>query len=881
MNSDALRSLYLRFFEGRGHLALPSASLVPQGDPTLLLTSAGMVPFKPYFTGAATPPRPRITTCQKCFRTTDIDSVGNSKHLTFFEMLGNFSFGDYFKPEAIAWAWEFVTKELNLPPERLWATVFTDDDEAFALWQGQGVPAERIRRYEEKDNFWGPAGDSGPCGPCSELHYDFGPNKDCPRPASECGPDCPCGRFLEIWNLVFVQYNQDPSGTRQLLSRPSVDTGMGLERTATLLQGKRSFYDTDLFAPFMAHIAQQAGVKYGADEKTDRALRVVAEHGRAVAFLVADGVIPANEGRGYVLRRVLRRAARYGRTLGLEGPFLADVAERVIAQMKHIYPELEQNRDFVLRVVSQEQERFQETLNQGMSLLDGFINAVKAKRRGEIPGGQVFQLYDTYGFPKEVTAEVAAEHGLAVDWEGFERELAAQRERARAAHRFALGAKPDAAAYALWADRPTVFVGYEKTRHTAQVIGLLVGGQSVPEATAGQEVEIILAETPFYGELGGQVGDAGTIVGQNGAVEVADSQRPLADLVVHRGKVAEGRVAVGEAVEARVDEERRLDIARNHTATHLLQAALREALGPQVRQAGSLVAPDRLRFDFSHLVALSPEELARVQARVNQRIRQDLPVTSRLMPYKEALETGALAFFEEAYGDTVRVMEIKEGSARVSAELCGGTHLSRTGEIGFCLITAETGIGAGMRRLEALTGRGAEAFVAERLGLLGQAAKALKAQAAEVPERLVALQAELAQERKKAQAQEREAGREQAEDLLARTVTVGDIPLLAAEVSASSLDSLRQVGDVLRKRMGSGVIVLGAVWDGRPNFVVMVTPDLVAKGLHAGKIVGQVAAVTGGGGGGKPELGQAGGKDKDKLAAALSQAARIVGQARG
>ncbi|MCL0076818.1 alanine--tRNA ligase [Dehalococcoidia bacterium] len=876
MNSNEIRDAFLRFFAEKGHTVSPSSSLVPHGDPTLLLTSAGVVQFMPYFMGEATPPSPRLVSCQKCFRATDVDSVGDAGHLTFFEMLGNFSVGDYFKKEAIAWAWEFVTERLHLPEERLWITIFLDDDEAFDHWLDIGVPRERIVRCGEEDNFWGPPGDSGPCGPCSEILYDFGEESGCGKP--ECGPACNCGRFSEIWNLVFTQYYQDERGNRTPLPRTNIDTGMGLERTAAIMQGKSSVYETDLFMPLIERISVMTGHRYDESETIKRAMRVVAEHGRAVAFLIADGVIPSNDGRGYVLRRVLRRAALFGKKLGLDEPFLSEIAKVAIEQMRGIYPELATSRDYIISMIDLEESKFDQTLNTGMGLLDEIMARARENGLSMVPGEQVFRLYDTYGFPKEITAEIAAENGLSIDLEGFEKEMERQRERARAAHRFGgdTGQSEESAVVVRYP--PVHFVGYDKLSHEARIAVLLAGGKQVNTASRGQEVEVTLYETPFYGEMGGQVGDTGEVKGPQGKVVITSAIRQADDLVVHLGRVEEGTVSVGDSVEAKVDFERRLDIARNHTATHLLQAALRQVLGDQVRQAGSLVAPNYFRFDFTHLIALSKGELAEIQHIVNENIRRNLPVFSRVAPYSQAMAEGALAFFGEKYADQVRVLEIKapHSSATVSVELCGGTHVRSTGEIGFFNITSERSIGSGMRRIEAVTGRAAEALIAERLAALDAVAGQLETSPSEVGGKLAALIAEFNAERKRARGLESRLLRETAESLLREVKQIDGVNVLAARVSASNMELLRQMGDWLKDKLGSAVIVLGIVRDGNPRFLAMVTPDLVARGIHAGDIVKQVAQVTGGGGGGKADIGQAGGRDKSKIDEALRLVPELV-----
>jgi len=866
MTSDEIRAAFLSFFEEKGHKIIPSSSLIPRGDPTLLLTSAGMVQFKPYFLGEEVPPHPRLASCQKCFRTTDIESVGNPKHLTFFEMLGNFSVGDYFKREAIGWAWEFVTRRLGLPPERLWATIFLDDDESFGYWREVGVPEERILRFGEEDNFWGPAGDSGPCGPCSEIHYDFGEEFGCGKPS--CGPNCDCGRFSEIWNLVFTQYNQDREGNRTPLPKPNIDTGMGLERTAAVVQGKTSVYETDLFVPLIECISKLAKVKYGSDDATDNAMRIIAEHSRGIAFLIADGVIPSNEGQGYVLRRVLRRTSLFGRRLGLDKPFLSETARTTIEQMGHIYPELKQRQDFILQVVEDEEARFAETLSTGLELLDGIVAEAASKRRRKISGEQAFKLYDTYGFPIELTTEIAADRGFSVDLKGFEREMEKQRERARAVRKDVIIKVPTARATAEGLTPEVVvtsgklqpgveFVGYHSLKDKSVIIFISGGKETIQE---GQDASLILLSTPFYAEMGGQVGDTGEIRGSKGRFLVTHTIRTPNDIIVHQGKVAEGSLTVGDEVEAMVDRERRLDIARNHTATHLLQMALRQVLGEHVQQRGSLVAPDRLRFDFSHLKALNKEQIAEVNRIVNEKIRQNLKVYAEDIPYKKAMEDRVIALFGEKYGDVVRAVKI--GEPRVSAELCGGTHVSATGEIGLFHIISESSIGAGLRRIEAVTGRGAEKYFDERLSDLQKTAESLDA--------------ELDKERKQRLALERELAKKTAESLLSRAEVINGVNVLAVRVPSLPMPSLREMSDLLRDKLKSAVVVLGTVYEGKPAFLAAVTPDLVAKGYDAGKIVKQVAKVAGGSGGGKPSLAQAGGKDKKKLDEALKLVKSLI-----
>lgn len=872
MNSNEIRAAFLRFFESKGHTVLPSSPLIPDGDPTLLLTTAGMVQMKPYFLGLSTPPNPRLASCQKCFRTTDIDEVGDTKHLTFFEMLGNFSVGEYFKKEAIEWAWEFVagSEWLGLSPEHMWITIFLDDDEAFNYWREIGVPAERIMRLGEKDNFWGPAGDSGPCGPCSEIHYDFGEEYGCGSP--DCGPSCECARFSEIWNLVFTQYNQDKEGKRTPLPKPNIDTGMGLERITAVMQGKVSVYETDLFSPIVARVEELTEKRYGQTNKdTDRAIRIVAEHARGISFLIADRVIPGNEGRGYVLRRLLRRTTLFGRKLGLDRPFLKELAAVVIDKMGGSYSELAANRDFILGVIDSEEKRFEQTLDTGLNWLDKIMENLKDK---SIPGNSVFMLYDTFGFPAEITAEIAAERGFSVDLEGFEEEMKGQRQRARAAHRFGNDDRADLQLYDQMGISPTDFVGYDRQSHGSSVVGLIIGGKPADTASEGDEVGIILKETPFYGEMGGQVGDSGEIRGTAGKADVSQALRPLPDIVVHQAKVTKGKISAKDRVEAEIDIARREDIARNHTATHLLHSALRAVLGEQVRQSGSLVAPERLRFDFTHLGSVSKGQLAEIQQMVNDFIRQNLPVKTNVMSYTEAMSRNAIALFGEKYGDTVRLLEV--GDPPVSVELCGGTHVKSTGEIGFFLITAESSIGSGLRRIEAVTGREAELSISRQLSTLESLAKEMEISTDELPSKLSATLAELDRERKRAASLELELAGKEAESLLSQVETVGDIKVVSARLSTTSPEAMRAVGDRLKEEIGSGVIVLGSIYNNRPNFVAMVTPDLADRNLHAGEIVKQVAKVAGGGGGGKAELGQGSGKDSSKLEEALNSVARFI-----
>ena len=910
---DSIRSSFIRFFEEREHLHMPSASLIPAGDPTLLFTSAGMVPFKPFFMGEQTPPRPRLTSCQKSFRTTDIDEVGDHKHLTFFEMLGNFSIGDYFKQDAIAFAWELCTGLFGLEPERMYVTVHLDDDEAYDIWHNEiGIPPERIYRYGNSDNWWGPAGLEGPTGPCSELHYDGGAEKgvgqhpvtDAIIPPDEltamlrreadegilaepggCHPNCDaCERFVELWNLVFMQFYQDTDGARTPLPAPSVDTGMGLERAAAVLQNKPNVYETDLFRPIIDAVCQLAGVEYGqssdAGADTDYAIRVVAEHARAASVLISDGVVPSNSERGYVLRRIIRRAIRYGRQLGLDKPFMTDVAAAVIDRFAAAYPALSENRDFIQRVVGLEETQFLDNIRQGMPLLEERLEA--SRTAGVIAGAVAFELYDTYGFPPELVDEIGRrEYGLAVDMDGFNAEMEAKRERDRAG-RQVTGGMEIVTAYENLGAGQTTFNGYQQTAIESRIVGILRDGETVGHAAAGQQVEIVLAETCFYAEGGGQVGDRGIIAGPNGRVQVEDTQSPVAGLIVHRGTVSDGDVTLGDAVTAQVEAERRLDASRNHSGTHLLHAALRSILGPHVRQAGSLCDTGRLRFDFNHVGAMTHDEQLAVQSLANRKIRENLAVTARETTYTDAVRDGALAFFGDRYGDVVRVVKMagtdghSDDSGPFSFEVCGGTHVHATGEVGTLVVLGESSIGGGMRRIEAITGRAAEELFVQQSATLQAISQKLQAPVHELEARLDAYMADTADLRRRLAETERAGLRAEAESLLGRVRDVDGVKLVASVTSAHNVEAMREMGDYLKQKLDSVAVALGAVIDGSPIIVTMLTPDLVDRGLHAGNIARDAAKLMGGGGGGRPETAQAGGRQPDRLGAALDSVAGLV-----
>ena len=904
---DELRQGFLDFFHERGHLLVPSSSLVPAGDPTLLLTTAGMVQFKPYFLGEAAAPRSRMTSAQKCFRTTDIDVVGDHKHLTFFEMLGNFSVGDYFKQGAIEFAWEFVTQRMQLPTEKLFITVYTDDDEAEGLWRvTSGTPPERIYRYGKGDNWWGPPGAEGPCGPCSEIHYDFGEALGCaplstpseiaawdasgmkPEEQPGCHPNCDrCERFVELWNLVFMQFYQDLEGALSPLPKPNIDTGMGLERAAIIAQGVSNIYDTDLYLPIIGKVAELTGTRYGADLVTDVPMRVVAEHSRGAAFLISDGVIPGNEGRGYVLRRLVRRAIRFGRKLGLTEPFLTEVADVVIQRMGGAYPDLVQNRAFILRILEGEEQQFGRVMEQGLNIMEEALSATNG-HGGVLSGALAFTMYDTYGFPVEETQDIARERGLTVDMDAFEREMAAQRERGRAATEARIGGGGEAKIFKyrdLGVGRVT-FVGYDRLTAQTEVLALLTpDGDALSSAEPGQDVEVVLRETPFYAEGGGQVGDTGAVLSLRGHVDVSDTQSPMDGLIVHKGRVRSGVIALGDLVEARVDRERRMDVARNHSSTHLLHEALRRVLGSHVRQAGSLVAPDRLRFDFTHVKAMTPDEVQEVERLVNDQVRRNAESVRNELTYTKALEAGYLAFFGDKYGETVRVIDMglddpnASNAEPFSREVCGGTHLDRPGEVGLFLITSESSIGSGIRRVEAVTGRAAETIARNNLATLESAAQRLETTPAEVEARIEALKAQLDAERRRAESLERANARAEAGGLVSMAQDVGGVSVVSVRVDAPSADVLRDMAGHLRDRLGSGVVMLGAVANEKPMLVSMVTPDLVEKGLNAATLVSEAAKVVGGGGGGRPDMAQAGGSDPDRLEEALALAPALVGRA--
>ena len=886
MTVDELRRAFLAFFEERGHRRIPSSSLVPHGDPTLLFTTAGMVQFKPYFMGLAEPPARRLTSIQRCFRTTDVESVGDETHLTAFEMLGNFSVGDYFKPEAITWAWEFLTGVLKIDPTRLWATVFTTDDEAALLWVEHGLPEDRILRYTaEQGNWWGPPGDTGPMGPCSEMHYDWGKTEGCPRCADDtCHPDVGCGRFLEIWNLVFMTYYREEDGSQTDLPAANIDTGAGLERLASVAQHARTLYETDELSRLVAVAERVSGRKYDADESPEVAfaLRAMTEHSRALAFLATDGVLPSNEGRGYVLRRLLRRAIYFAYKIGVREPFLEQMVEAAIDLSHQINPQMLEQREFIKRLARVEEARFLQTLDRGLTLLDEVIVRERASKR--IPGRDAFTLYDTHGLPLELTVEVAQSHGYEVDRAGFEAEMELQRERSRGDETFTAQNDDRALRYAALGIQ-TAFVGYDGLEARSEVLHLEHDGEPVTRLETGQVGEAVVRESPMYPEGGGQVGDHGLVMTSTGQFRVRDTQR-YGETIVLSGEVEQGHIEVRAAAEAHVDAVRRADTARNHTGTHLLHAALRSVLGTHVRQAGSYVGPDRLRFDYTHPEAPTETEMTTVQRLVNSKIRADIRSETFVIGYEEAIERGAIAFFEDRYTDTVRMVEYCDTRGHdpehmhtpdcYSRELCGGTHVHATGEVGILIVVSDVSIGAGLRRIEAVTGAAAERFVEERSGVINALARRFKVPAGEVLARVDALEESLVTERKRVEEADRRASAGLADDLAGRAEQIGGVSVIIARVTAESPDTLRVISERLRSKQGISFVFLAADAKGRPAFVAAASDEVIGRGLRADEVVRAAATLAGGGGGGRPNFAQAGGKDVSQIDASIEAARHAV-----
>lgn len=884
LSTNEIRQLWFEYWGELNHAVVESSSLVPANDPTLLLTNAGMVQFKDLFLGLEKREYSRAATSQKCMRVSgkhnDLENVGPSpRHHTFFEMLGNFSFGDYFKKDAIRWAWHLLVNELELPLERLWFTVYTDDDEAERLWIETGAAPERVLRFGKKDNWWA-MGDTGPCGPCSEIHYYWG---DLDKQVS--GGVNKDDEYLEIWNLVFMQYDSKADGTLTPLPKPSVDTGAGLERIASILQGKDNNYDTDAFMPIMERIGALLGQTDAHRQANLARYRAIADHSRACTFLIGDGVLPGNEGRSYVLRMILRRAARFGKLIGFEGPFLAQIAETVIDMMGGHYTDLVNKRDFILQTITDEEERFHRTLTMGLSLLDELMGELRAAGKTEIGGKDAFRLWDTFGFPVDLTRDVAGDNGFTVDEAGFRSALNEAKERSRETAQEKTAA--DVTVYAdLLADlKRQHMVGEAGVKHLiyenvaevdTTIVGLLVEGQRVEEAHIGTAVEIVLPETPFYVESGGQVSDTGEIYYFPDdldvpvwTVEITDTRRRIPGLIVHVGTVTHGTVRVGDPAEAAIDTERRWDVMRNHTGTHVLHAVLRQTLGAHAHQAGSLVAPERLRFDFTHTQPVSKTELAHMEQLANDIILANYLVNTRWTNYKRAVQEGAMALFGEKYGDEVRVVSFGEDEG-ISMELCGGTHVDSTAEIGSFRIVSEGSVSSGVRRIEVVTGRYAESLIEERLNTLDRAANLLRTKATDVASAIEQLQAQNQQLQKELTQLRQQLAQQDTQSLLTQANRVDGFAVLAVQVNAADVDTMRQMSDWFRDKLGSSVVTLGAVIDEKPMLVASVTQDLIGRGMHAGNLVRDTAKVIGGGGGGRPNMAQAGGKDAAKLAEALA-----------
>ena len=878
MDSREVRERFLRYFRDRGHTIVKSSSLIPKDDPTLLFTNAGMVQFKNLFLGLEKGPYTRAASSQKCVRAggkhNDLDQVGyTNRHHTFFEMLGNFSFGDYFKEEAIGWAWELMTVGYGLPAEKLWVSIYKDDDEAYKIWNEDiGLPHERIKRFGEEDNFWS-MGETGPCGPCSEIYVDQGPGIGCGKPT--CSAGCDCDRYLEIWNLVFTQYNREPDGRLTPLPKPNIDTGMGLERLAAVMQGVYSNYESDLFSHILKLTEELAGSRYGRDKKSDISFRVIADHSRAVAFLIADGAMPSNEGRGYVLRRIVRRALRYGQILSLKGPFLHRLTDKVIDVMGTDYPELVRSRRFIGEVVVNEEKRFADTLVHGLSILREEMDGLRLKQKATIPGELVFRLYDTFGFPPDLVEDVARDEGFGVDTEGFDQAMAEQRAASQRSWKGS-GEEEIPEIYKMLDARglSSQFVGYEGLKATGRVVSILKDGQLVDSAGNGEGVEIILDQSPFYGEAGGQVGDTGWIGNDTLRVEVVDTARYPKDLIIHRGKVIEGMISVGDVVDAMVDERRRRNIAHNHTASHLLQAALRETLGEHVKQAGSYVGPDRLRFDFTHFAQIRPERLGEIERLVNFAIQKNLPVTTRVMPRDEAFQQDAIALFEERYGDEVRVVTIGDGMSR---ELCGGAHVTATGDIGAFIIGSEGAVAAGIRRIEALTGEGAIREIQKEMENLKTISSILKTTPDQLVKRVEQLIGDQREKERQIESLKARLATKHSEDLLHTAKVIDGVRIISQEVTAADPKDLRELGDYLRDKLGSGVIVLGARGHDKVFLLCRVTPDLVGR-YEAGKIIRALSALVGGKGGGRNDMAEGGGTKVSELGHALSKVFDIIAE---
>ena len=868
---NELRKMFLDFFQSKGHLAMKSFSLVPHNDKSLLLINSGMAPLKPYFTGAEIPPRRRVTTCQKCIRTGDIENVGKTaRHGTFFEMLGNFSFGDYFKHEAIAWSWEFLTEVVGLDADRLYPSVYLEDDEAFDIWNKEiGIPAERIFRFGKEDNFWEHG--AGPCGPCSEIYYDRGEKYGCGKPG--CTVGCDCDRYMEVWNNVFTQFENDGNGNYEELQQKNIDTGMGLERLAVVVQDVDSIFDVDTIEALRNKVCEFAHIAYKTDENKDVSIRLITDHIRSATFMISDGIMPTNEGRGYVLRRLIRRAARHGRLLGISGKFLSELSATVIEGSKDGYPELEEKKDFIFKVLTQEEEKFNKTIDQGLSILAGMESRMEAEGVKTLAGRDAFTLYDTYGFPLDLTKEILEEKGYAIDEEGFKAAMEEQRTKARNAREVTNYMGADATVYdEIDPSVTTEFVGYDGLEYTSKITVLTTEKEITEAVSDGEHATIFVEQTPFYATMGGQEGDTGVIRTADAEFVVKDTIKLLGGKVGHVGTVTKGMFKVGDAVTLSVSSKKRADTCKNHSATHLLQKALKTVLGAHVEQKGSLVTPDRLRFDFAHFAPMTAEEIAKTEALVNEQIAASLPVVTQIMNIEDAKKTGAMALFGEKYAEDVRVVSMGD----FSKELCGGTHVSNTGVITTFKIVSESGIAAGVRRIEALTGDGVFAYYHNLEQQLAEAAKAVKATPATLLDRLHHLTEELKAAQSEVESLKSKLAKDALGDVMNDVKEVKGVKLLAAKLEGVDMNGLRDLGDQLKEKLGEGVIVLASVNDGKVSLLSMATDGAQKQGAHAGNLIKGIAALVGGGGGGRPNMAQAGGKNPAGVEDALVRAAEVL-----
>lgn len=870
--TNELRKMFLDFFKTKEHLVLDSFSLVPENDKSLLLINAGMAPLKAYFTGQENPPKNRIATCQKCIRTGDIENVGKTdRHGTFFEMLGNFSFGDYFKKESLEWSWEFLTKVIGLEPERLYASVYLEDDEAYEIWNKViGLPEEKIFKFGKEDNFWEHG--AGPCGPCSEIFYDRGEKYGCGSP--DCTVGCECDRFIEVWNNVFTQFNCDGNGNYEELQNKNIDTGMGLERLATIVQDVGSIFDIDTIKAIRDKVCDIAGVSYGNDANRDVSIRLITDHIRSVTFMTGDGIIPSNEGRGYVLRRLLRRAARHGRLLGINDKFLAKLSKVVIEESKDGYPELEDRSEYILKLISVEEENFHKTIDQGLSILEDLVAKLLSEEKNILSGDDAFRLYDTYGFPLDLTKEILEEKGLSIDEDGFKQAMEVQRETARAARAVTnyMGAE-ETIYLSLDKNLHSEFVGYSHTSISAPIIALTTETEIVDEICEGMKATIITSKTPFYATSGGQVADKGTITSDKGVFEVEDTMKLPGDKIGHIGQVKSGSFKLSEEVLLTINEAQRKDTARNHSATHLLHKALRSVLGNHVEQSGSYVDNKRLRFDFTHFQALSQEEISKVEELVNENIHASLPVTTEIMPIEEARKSGAAALFGEKYDDNVRVVSMGD----FSKELCGGTHVNNTLNIQSFKIISEASVAAGVRRIEAITGRNVIKYYQDIENTLNEAARVAKADPSKLVQRIEHLNEEIKTLSSENEKLKNKLARESVGDVTNQVTDVAGVKLIATKVDGADMNGLRNLGDQLKDKLGEGVIVLTSSADNKKvNLVVMVSDSLVSKGIHAGNIIKELAVLVGGGGGGRPQMAQAGGKKPEGMDDVIKQAPLVL-----